>query len=208
MKKRIGAVILAAGLAKRMGRQKLLLPLGEQPLLAHVLRTVSAFSWADCLAVIGDPEEGLSALCRQYSIRTVYNFDRQAGQASSLRLALDHLTAELDGIVFLLGDQPFLSPLLLQTMIERFDAMDSTQFIVVPYYQGRRRNPVLFGTGWRSQLMSLAGDSGGRTIIDEHPEWVVRLDWEEEQSFWDADTREEYEFLCKKSLKFQQNTEN
>ncbi|MGL5512474.1 MAG: NTP transferase domain-containing protein, partial [Sporomusa sp.] len=38
-KLRFGAVILAAGTASRMGRQKLLLPLAGKPLLAHILST-------------------------------------------------------------------------------------------------------------------------------------------------------------------------
>lgn len=199
MKKRIGAVILAAGMARRMGRQKLLLPLGGQPLLAHVLQTATAFAWADCIAVIGEPEAELAALCRQYSIRAVVNPERETGQASSLRLALNHLSNELDGILFLLGDQPFVSPLLLQAMTERFAELADNRYIVVPYCQDRRRNPVLFGTFWRSRLAELEGDRGGRELIEKNPEWVSRVVWEEDQSFWDADTREDYELLCEKT---------
>ena len=196
MKKRIGSIILAAGMAKRMGQQKLLLPLGEKPLLAHVLQTVSALSWEDCVAVIGEPEAELTALCRQYSIRTVANPDRETGQSSSVRLALRNLSTELDGILFLLGDQPFLSPLLLQVLAERFSELADNRYIVVPYCQGRRRNPVLFGSFWRSQLAALQGDRGGRELIEKNPQWVSRVVWEEEQSFLDADTWEDYELLC------------
>ena len=199
MKNRIGVVILAAGLAKRMGRQKLLLPLGDQPLLAHVLQAVSSLPWEDCIAVIGEPERELTELCRQYSIRAVINPDRQTGQASSLRLALHQLSAEVDGILFLLGDQPFVSPLLLQTMANRFAELDNNRYIVVPYYKGRRRNPVLFGAFWRFELAALEGDRGGRALIEQNPEWVSRVEWEEERSFLDADTWEDYQLLCAKS---------
>ncbi|MBP2639454.1 MAG: MobA-like transferase domain containing protein [Firmicutes bacterium] len=197
MKKRIGAVILAAGTARRMGRQKLLLPLGGQPLLAHVLQAVLALAWKDCIAVIGEPEAELAALCGQYSIRTVVNPDRQTGQSSSVRLALSHLSNELDGILFLLGDQPLLSPLLLKALTERFSELGDNRSIVVPYFQGRRRNPVLFGSSWRSQLAALQGDQGGRELIEKNPQWVNRIVWEEEQSFLDADTWEDYELLKK-----------
>lgn len=100
MNPKIGAVILAAGTASRMGRQKLLLPLSGKPLLAHVLNVVHGMSWADCVAVIGEPQDELAQLCGQYNIRTVYNAARHSGQASSIVLAMNSLSNRLDGVIF------------------------------------------------------------------------------------------------------------
>jgi len=198
MKKRIGIVILAAGQASRMGMQKLLLPLGGQPLLAHVLQTAASLSLPDCVAVIGEPQAELAAVCRRYSVQPVYNPNRQAGQATSVHLALRHLSVELDGVLFMLGDQPLVSLPLIRALIDRFACLDDNRHIVVPYCNGQRHNPVLFGASWRGHLAALQGDRGGRRIIDENMEWVIRLDWDDEIAFLDADTREDYEFLCAK----------
>ena len=46
----IGAVVLAAGMAVRMGRQKLLLPLDGKPMLTHVLEVVERL--CDRVAII------------------------------------------------------------------------------------------------------------------------------------------------------------
>ncbi|MBP1763428.1 MAG: MobA-like transferase domain containing protein [Firmicutes bacterium] len=201
MKKRIGIVILAAGQASRMGTQKLLLPLAGRPLLAHVLQAATSAALPDCVAVIGEPQAELAAVCRQYSMQAVYNPNRQAGQAASIQLALCHLPVELDGILFLLGDQPLVSLPLLHALMDRFACLDDNRHIIVPYCSGQRRNPVLFGAFWRGQLAALQGDRGGRRIIDENLEWVARLDWADETSFLDADTWEDYEFLCAKFRK-------
>ncbi len=201
MKKRIGIVILAAGQASRMGAQKLLLPLGGMPLLAHVLQTAASLSLPDCVAVIGEPQAELTAVCRHYSVQAVYNPNRHTGQSSSVHLALRQFPAALDGILFMLGDQPLVSLPLLRALIEQFECFEDNRHIVVPYFKGERRNPVLFGSFWRGQLAALQGDRGGRRIIDENMEWVIRLDWDDEIAFLDADTWEDYEFLCAKFLK-------
>lgn len=192
---KIGAVILAAGTASRMKQQKLLLPFAGQTLLGHVLTTVSSLPWTDCIAVIGEPEAELSALCHRHSIRSIYNPQRQQGQATTIALAMRQLTAELDGILFLLGDQPLVPRELLLALISSFSRAASDRAIIVPCYQGERHSPVLFGSYWRTDLAELAGDIGGRQLIHDNPHEVIELDWTEKAVLSDADTWEEYQKL-------------
>lgn len=188
----VGAVILAAGTASRMGKQKLLLPLGDKPLMAHVLSTVNDFPWAASIAVIGEPQAELVKLCRQYHVSAVFNADRHSGQASSLVLALQSLPSQLAGVMFFLGDQPLVSPALIETILNRFKQAASDRAIVVPCHQGQRYSPVLFGSHWRTHLSALTGDTGGRQIIRNNPEWVMEVDWPDPGCFLDADTWEDY----------------
>ncbi|SMC35580.1 nucleotidyltransferase family protein [Sporomusa malonica] len=199
MKARIAAVILAAGTASRMGQQKLLLPLGGKPLLAHVLSTVHEMPWADCVAIIGEPQAELTELCQQYHIRSVFNAKRQSGQASSVTLALTMLQKQLDGIVFFLGDQPLVSQELVQALLSKFEQVGCNQSIIVPCCQGQRYNPVLFGSHWRVGLAGITGDMGGRQVVRENPEWVSELDWPHPELFYDADTWQDYQKLRKLS---------
>ncbi|WP_371372348.1 NTP transferase domain-containing protein [Sporomusa aerivorans] len=192
MKAKVGAVILAAGSARRMGRQKLLLPLAGVPLLAHVLKTVQEMPWAACLAVIGQPQAELSRLCRNYQIPAVFNAARETGQASSVKLAVETLPEPLDGILFFPGDQPLVSKVLIEAIVSQFEQADNDKAIIVPGYQGRRYSPVLFGSHWRSHFAGLKGDTGGRQIIKSWPEWVKELDWPDPSPFYDADTWEDY----------------
>jgi molybdenum cofactor cytidylyltransferase len=191
----IGVVILAAGTASRMGRQKLLLPLAGQPLLSHVLDIVRKFPWADCIAIIGEPEAKLAALCQSQAIRSIYNSKRQQGQATSIVLGVQQLARELDGIMFFLGDQPLVSQALIETLIARFVQSASSKTIIVPCYQGQRHSPVLFGSYWFTALTELNGDTGGRQIMRANPAQVVEVDWPEKAAFYDADTWEDYQKL-------------
>ncbi|WP_434133808.1 nucleotidyltransferase family protein [Sporomusa sphaeroides] len=188
----VGAVILAAGTASRMGKQKLLLPLAGKPLLAHVLGTVHSLPWAASLAVIGEPKGELAELCRQYQVRSVFNANRHSGQASSLVLALQMLPPQLAGIMFFLGDQPLVSCALIEAILAKFRQAASDKAIVVPCCQGQRYSPVLFGSHWRDGLSALTGDTGGRQLMRNNPEWISEVDWPEPACFLDADTWEEY----------------
>ncbi|GBG56661.1 molybdenum cofactor cytidylyltransferase [Sporomusaceae bacterium FL31] len=199
MLKRVGAVILAAGLSQRMGQQKLLLPLNGKVLLAHVLTTAKQLVWADCIAVIGEPQQRLAQVCSQHHIRWIFNPARAEGQTSSIRLALQQLDPQLDGILFLLGDQPFISVKLVQTMLDQFFLHDSANTIIVPQYLGKNCSPVLFGAGWRKDLGALDGDEGGRRIIRANPDSVIPLEWSEPQDFYDSDTWEQYQWLLRVS---------
>jgi len=192
MMPRLGAVILAAGTASRMGRQKLLLPLGDKPVLAHVLAVVSQIPFADRLMIIGEPQQELAALGSQYGIRSVYNPDRLSGQATSIAKAISHLDGEVDGVLFLPGDQPLITADLLQTLLSCFGENANNRRIVVPLHKGQYRSPVLFGAAWLKELAELSGDKGGRELIRKHPEAIAAVDWFEEASFLDADTWEDY----------------
>ena len=197
MLKRVGAVILAAGLSQRMGQQKLLLPLHGKVLFEHVLTTVNQFVWTDCIAVIGEPQQKMAQVCSQHHIRWLFNPASAEGQASSIRLALQQLDPQLDGILFLLGDQPFISVKLVQTMLEQFFLCGSANTIIVPQYSGKNCSPVLFGADWRNDLGALAGDEGGRRIIRANPDSVAALEWTDPQDFYDSDTWEQYQRLLR-----------
>lgn len=191
----IGAVVLAAGTARRMGRQKLLLSLDGQPLLSHVLGVVCKCPWTDCIAIIGEPEAKLAALCQAQAIRSVYNSKRQQGQATSIVLGVRQLVRDLAGIMFFLGDQPLVSQALIEILIAYFVQSASSKTIIVPCYQGQRHNPVLFGSYWFTALTELKGDTGGRQIMRANPTQVVEVNWPEKAAFYDADTWEDYQKL-------------
>lgn len=194
MTKCLGAVILAAGLSERMGTQKLLLPLGGQPIFSHVVNTVAGYSWQDCVAVVGEPERELGDICVQQNMRWVYNPNRHTGQASSIQIGMRSLSQGVDGFVFILGDQPLVSRELLQALHNEFLLYDKYA-IVVPRFAGQRRSPVLFGAGWREELLSLQGDTGGRAILEAHADSLIYLDWPSATAFLDADTCQDYQVL-------------
>ena len=95
----------------------------------------------------------------------------------------------MGGTIFLLADQPQVTPAVLRALVERHSV--ELDPIVAPLVQGQRANPVLFDRVTFPALMSLAGDIGGRAIFSKFP--VTYLPWHDENLLDDIDTPEQYE---------------
>ncbi len=93
--------------------------------------------------------------------------------------------------IFLLADQPQVTPTVLRALVERH-SLDLSP-IVAPQVQGQRANPVLFDRATFPELMSLSGDVGGRAIFSKFP--VTYLPWHDESLLADVDTPEDYRRL-------------
>ena len=83
----VGAVLLAAGSASRMGhRPKALLQLGGVPLVRRQLIALSGAGVDELVVVLGHHAERIEPEVRDFPVTLVRNLDPDAGQVSSLRL--------------------------------------------------------------------------------------------------------------------------
>jgi molybdenum cofactor cytidylyltransferase len=119
------------------------------------------------------------------------------GQSSSLSAGLAQAASDSDGYLFALGDQPLLMASFVDRLIETFRSAHPKPLAVVPFYKGRRGNPVLISSTLLEELRELKGDEGARKILrriqTESPDLFVALEVENEQIFWDLDTEADFE---------------
>src|ERR1700736_670483 len=88
------AIILAAGSSSRMGggRHKLLLPLDDRPVLAHVLDATLASQARPIILVLGHQAEQVrTAIATHPEIAIVENTDYLQGMSTSMRGGLEVL---------------------------------------------------------------------------------------------------------------------
>jgi molybdenum cofactor cytidylyltransferase len=104
----VSAVVLAAGASTRMGVQKLLLPLGGEPLVRRAVRQVRAAGFDDVLVVLGSHHEMTLAALDGLPVRFALNPDFASGMGSSFRTAVEHLP-DSAAAMFALADQPFVT---------------------------------------------------------------------------------------------------
>jgi molybdenum cofactor cytidylyltransferase len=90
-----------------------------------------------------------------------------------------------------LADQPALTPELLNTLAKRYRATGAA--IVLPVYQGRRGNPVLFDRALFADLLAVEGDQGGRAILARHASSIERVEVDDPSVLLDIDTRADYD---------------
>jgi molybdenum cofactor cytidylyltransferase len=98
---------------------------------------------------------------------------------------------QCDGALVLLGDQPLITPALLNQLIAMKYATGKR--IVAPFYNGKRGHPVLFDANLFPELLTITGDEGGRSIIEKYRTEMGRLNVDDSQLWYDVDTWEAYQ---------------
>ncbi|TKB26313.1 hypothetical protein FCL47_11355 [Desulfopila sp. IMCC35006] len=188
---RLDTIIMASGLSRRMGGNKLLLPLGESTVVGHFLSRFPYALFQKVIFVYSDRE--VAAIAGNYPVVLCQNEDPEAGKSHSIQLGLAMSTAE-DGIMFAVADQPLLTGRTIQTLVALFYRQGGKK-IIVPEVAGRRANPVIFPAACRSEFSQLHGDAGGRQLIVKEPGRVCPVPFTAREEFFDVDTPERYRQL-------------
>jgi molybdenum cofactor cytidylyltransferase len=208
---RTGAVVLAAGEAKRFGALKQVLPWRGVPLVAHVADQALRCPDIDRVSVTvgaGGDQVRAALLDRDVSIVLVPNWAE--GQSRSVLAGLEAAMHEVaiieekqpedqvnqgnlrpvsspqfDAVLYHHADQPGVSPELLSALIQRH--RETLAPIVAPRHAGQRGNPVLFDRATFPDFDQLAGDIGARPIIQAHRDAIAWVDWPTPEILQDID---------------------
>jgi molybdenum cofactor cytidylyltransferase len=187
----VGAVLLAAGEAKRMGgRPKALLELAGVPLIRRNLIALSGAGVDEVVVVLGHRADEIEAAVRDFPVTLVRNPDYTQGQASSVRTGLAALSPKLDAIVVAVADQPLINAQDITDLIGAYKKRASGS-IVVPYVGGERANPIVLEASLRDEILNGAAIFGCRQWIAEHPDRVARFDTANTHYRVDLDTPED-----------------
>jgi molybdenum cofactor cytidylyltransferase len=198
--RRIAAVILAAGEAKRFRRSpdetKLVAELDGKPIVRHVAEAALASRAYPVLLVTGHAHEQVSSALDGLILERIHNHAPGAGLSASLKLAVCALPSTARGAVILLGDMPRIAPSLIDRLIDAFDAVPVEPVAVVPVRGGRRGNPALIGRGLFAAVGMLDGDKGARDLIAAARENILELTVGDSAIEIDIDTREDLRRHC------------
>jgi molybdenum cofactor cytidylyltransferase len=165
----IAAVVLAAGFARRMGRQKLLLEFKGKAVVRWSVEAVLSHV-ADCVVVTGQDDAGVRATLSGLAVRYAVNARPQDGQGSSIAVGIAALKPWTSAAVIVLGDQLRTPADVLPALLTAHAR--SHKSVVVPSYRGTRGTPVLFGSDVFPELRALRGDEGARAVVAARPERV------------------------------------
>lgn len=184
----IVAVVLAAGLARRMGRQKLLLELEGRPLVRWAVEAVARHV-DEVVVVTGGDDSPIREALRGLAVRFVRNPRPEDGQGSSIAVGIGALAAETRAALIVLGDQPRLPDGVVPALLQAFT--HGGKSIVAPLYRGTQGTPVLFAAEVFGELLALGGDAGARGVVHARPERVQAVPFDLPMPA-DVDTPEDY----------------
>ena len=184
----IAAIVLAAGFARRMGRQKLLLELQGKPVVRWSVEAILPHV-VDTVVVTGQDDEAVRAALTGLAVRFAVNPRPQAGQGSSIAIGAAALEPGTAAALVALGDQPRLPEGLIARLLAERER--SGKAIVAPVYRGTQGTPVVFSAEVFSELCALEGDAGARSVVQARPERVARMEIDAPMPP-DVDTPEDY----------------
>jgi molybdenum cofactor cytidylyltransferase len=190
---KVTGIILAAGASSRMGSTKQLLPFREQTLLECVVDSALASSLHRIVVVLGHKFEALEPLLANRAVTVICNPHSDKGQSSSIKTGLRALAEEADAALFLLGDQPLVTPEIINQILAAYEA--SPNPIVLPVFKGKRGNPVLFSRETFPRLAALKEDCGARPLFEEYAEHILKVPVSDPAIRFDIDTEEDYRQL-------------
>ncbi|MGC8873859.1 MAG: selenium cofactor biosynthesis protein YqeC [Chloroflexia bacterium] len=159
---KVHAVVLAAGASQRMGRNKLLLPLGGKPLVGHAV-DAAVGSQADAVwVVLGAEAPKVRAVLANRPVGFLYNRSWTDGLSSSIRRALEGPPGRGAAVLFLAGDMPFVPSNHLDRLIARYRTSGAPA--IWSQAEGICGIPALFDARLFPTLRALRGDVGGRVL--------------------------------------------
>lgn len=188
----IGAILLAAGSASRMGcRPKCLLELDGVPLIRRLIVALFAAGVKEVVVVLGHYADRISLALQDLPVRIVRNPHPDEGHASSLRQGLRSLPGALQSVMVALADQPLVQVSDISDLIARFHNRPLGVQVVQPQWGDAIGNPVMFTNDVRNQILAGPSDFGCRQWQLANPTHVDRWVSDNQRYYVDVDTAQD-----------------
>ncbi|OES46459.1 NTP transferase domain-containing protein [Domibacillus iocasae] len=194
-------ILLAAGSSRRMGADKLALPLGDTTIGGASLEAALS-SMLDHVIIVQKKEEARwihSAFLKKEKWSQAGCKDAVRGQAHSLAAGLKAAEKmDASAVVVLLADQPFVDFRLVDHMTEMHK--ETPSLFVASRFNGTPRPPVLFSKRLFPMLQGLQGDRGAGSLLKQ-PSFGRKgamVDVETARLFLDIDTKHDYEQVMRR----------
>lgn len=195
MSVKVAAILLAAGESRRMGPEnKLFLEVQGEPMILRAIRSLLT-AGVDQLIVVLNPEnnEQLESFSLHGVVRAV-NPEYLKGMTTSIQKGVSVCGEDIDGYMICMSDQPFLDAAEYDHLLDEFRAVreKDAMTIAVPFFQGKKGNPVIFSSAYREAILSHQEMEGCKDIITENREHVYPVEMPTSAIHRDIDTPEDY----------------
>ncbi len=197
---KLSAVVVAAGMSKRMGpSNKMLLPFANRTVIETTLRNLLKTTIDEIVVVTGQDSQQVIATVEQLDQRiiTVENKQYHTGLTSSIQAGVHSVSNEVDGYMICLGDMPLITSFVYQELADFSIQMIKVdpKSICVLTYNGKRGNPIVFSSDFREPILNHQAPEGCKEIVLENKSHVKILEVSQREILIDMDTPEDYQQL-------------
>ncbi len=198
--KRIGALILAAGLSSRMAGFKPLLLIEGKTLVEHAIGLFKSTGVTDIVTVVGHRSEDLVPVVEAASSRYVINENFKAGMFSSIQQGVRQLRTSCDAFFLLPVDIPVVRPATIHQLLHEFYKSPAT-LICYPQFQARRGHPPLIDCSLADRILAYDGQGGMRGFLRQYEDRALVVSVDDPFIRMDVDTQEDLSRLRRELIK-------
>ena len=187
----ISAVVLAAGMSRRMGEPKMTLRWGKTTVIGQVVNVLLSSGLRDIVVVTGGARQQVEGALDDFPVRCQFNPRyREDEMIFSLQSGLPLLEDEAQAAMIVLGDQPKIEVNVVKAVIKAFDETRSQ--LVMPSYQMRRGHPWLAARPLWPEIMELSPPATLRNLLNNNAELIHYVEVYTGTVLSDIDTPDDY----------------
>ena len=190
--KTIGAVILAAGQSRRMGRPKMVLPWGRTTVIARVAEVLLAAGLAEVIVVTGGSYTDVETALQHLPVQTIFNPQyTNNDMLHSLQVGLGMHHENIQATVVALGDQPQIEIATVRSLVEAYQEIDSP--LIIPSFNNRRGHTWLVSRTLWPDVFALHAPATPRDFLNQNVDRIHYITVTTPSILKDLDTPADYD---------------
>ena len=196
------AILLAAGVSRRMGTLKALLDWHGRPLIIHQIVSLREAGADEVVVVLGHRADELQAriganrdVYEVGNVRCVINSHYAEGKTTSIRTGLMGISNDpgYSGPILMLNvDQPRSASIINQVLSAHVS--NSDKLITIPTYHRKGGHPTAVGRALYQEMLEInEATEGMRAVTERHERSTLRVEICAPELLWDVNTPKQYQ---------------
>ena len=172
---RVAVILLAAGSSTRMGKNKMLMKIGGETVLRRAARTAVAANLDPVIVVTGHERQQAEAQLDGLGCLTTFNVDHATGIHTSVLAGVNALPDDVDAVLIMLADMPFVSAGMVRDLVARY--RDSDAPLVISRYGGEIQAPPMLYDRTLFGELKVMHRRCGREVVQRHRNEAQAVVW-------------------------------
>ena len=197
---RVSCLLLAAGLSSRMTiGNKLLLKIKKITIIEITIENLILSNIDDLYVILGHQSNLFIKILKKFNVPLILNKSYKKGMSSSIKEGMLTIDAKSNGVMICLADMPRINTNTYNALIKTFKTFYTKKnpVIVIPEYNKKNGNPVIFSNHFFSYLKNITGDKGAKTLITKNKKYIKKVNILNNSILKDVDNKKMYEELLK-----------
>lgn len=192
--KKIGGLILAAGMSSRMGEYKPLMKINGISMIRRIVNLMKEAGAEDIVVVTGYRKDDVVTHLADENVIFVHNEDfATTQQLDSLKLGLLQLHGRCNRVMI----SPVDVPLVKIETVKELLVLEGD--FIRPLYQGEPGHPVILDAKWIDYIVNYNGQGGLKGAMESSDCVLISHEVKDEGVILDNDTKEDFGRLLRYS---------